>query len=422
LSQKSRRHPSVLYLLCLVQGCERFASGAMLSLFALYLTEHRHLGDSTAIFIVGAFLASTYLASWPSGWLADRWLGALCAARLGLVLPALGYAALWADAPSLFIPALGLVAVGQALFRSALTTLVSQLYEPESDRREAGFGLLYISVNLGYLAGPLCAELARGRSWPAIFTLATVSQFIASALLVLCSLPAPKTIDAEGIALSPLAPNVERARIYALWLLCAIAIVFWLALQQTGTSLALFAEHHTDRRWALLGGTGEVAPGHFATLHGGLVLVLTPLLLGALARLRAWKPSQSPPVRFVAGLLIAAGAFALMRAASLHGGDTGRAHIAWLLGCYLLLSIAEVLFGPLGMSFITKVAPPRFASRMAGIWYASIAIGQLLAGALGPIWQRWSHHDYFGCIALLCLGAAAAPLISLRRLHAALPH
>lgn len=422
MSQKSRRHPSALYLLCLVQSCERFASGAMLSLFALYLTEHRHFGDSTAIFIVGVFLASTYLASWPSGWLADRWLGALCAARLGLALPGLGYVALWADAPSLLAPALGLVAVGQALFRSALTTLASQLYEADNDRREAGFGLLYISVNLGYLAGPLCAELVRGRSWPAVFALSAASQFIAWVLLALCSLSARKAFYAEGSAPSPLPPNAERARIYALWLLCAIAIVFWLALQQTGTSLALFAEHHTDRRWALLGFAGEVAPGHFTTLHGGLVLLLTPLLLGALARLRAWKMSQSPPVRFVGGLLISAGAFALMRAASMHGGDTGRAHIAWLLGCYLLLSIAEVLVGPLGMSFITKVAPPRFASRMAGIWYAAIAIGQLLAGALGPIWQRWPHQDYFGCISLLCLGAAAALLISLRRLHAALPN
>mgnify|MGYP002136640933 CR=1 FL=1 len=171
-----------------------------------------------------------------------------------------------------------------------------------------------------------------------------------------------------------------------------------------------------------LGLAGEAAPGHFATLHGGLVLVFTPLLLRALSRLRDWKISPSTLGQFVWGLLVTAGAFVLMTVASLRGGDHGRAHIAWLLGCYLLLSLAEVLFSALGMSFVTKIAPPRFASRMAGIWYASIAVGQLFAGALGPLWQRLPHHRYFALIALLCLGAAAVLSARMRRLDIAHSH
>lgn len=422
MSQASRRHPSAVYLLCLIEGCERFACGALLSLFALYLTEHRQFADSTAILIIGGFLACTYLASWPCGWLADRWLGALGAARAGVVLTGLGYVALWTDATVLFWPALGLVVLGQGLFRPAISTLLSQLYVSDDSRREAGFGLFYISVNLGYLAGPLFAELARARSgWPAIFSLATAALLVASGLLAVCSFPTGKVVDAEHSERLVLPRPVERARLRALCLICAIAIVFWLALQQTGTSLPLFAEKRTNLHWSLLGFSGEAAPGYFATLHGGLVLVLTPLLLWSLARLRALKLSLSTPVQFVGGLLVTAGAFSLMSAASLYGGNQGRAHIAWLLGCYMLLSIAEVLFSALGTSFVTKVAPPRFASRMSGIWYASIAVGQLIAGAMGPLWQHWPQHRYFGCIALLCLIAAAGLLVSLRWLDAALP-
>lgn len=423
MSQKSRRHPSALYLLCAAQCCERVAAGAMLSLFALYLTEHRHFIDSVAILIVGGFLAGSYLASWPSGWLADRWLGALNTARLGAVLLCCGYAALWTDASGLLWPALGLAVLGQGLFRSAIATLVGQLYAHDESHREAGFGLVYVSVNLGYLAGPLCAELARARSgWPAIFGLAAGALVVSLGLLIGAALHARGASNAERTAPPPLPNHVERGRIEALLLLCGVAVVFWMALLQTGTSLTLFAENHTERRWSLLGLAGEAAPGHFATLHGGLVLVFTPLLLRLLARLRAWKISPSTLGQFVWGLLVTAGAFVLMSLASLRGGDNGRAHITWLLGCYLLLSLAEVLFSALGMSFVTKIAPPRFASRMAGIWYASIAIGQLLAGALGLLWQRWAHHQYFALIALLCLSAAAVLRAALRRLDLAISH
>ena len=415
--QKSRRHPSALYLLCLVEGGERFAASAILSLFALYLSQHRHFTDSASIMIVGGVLAGSYLANWPSGWLADRWLGASRSARLGALLLGLGYAALWTDAAAGLWVSLALLVVGQGLFRSAITTLVGQLYAADEAHREAGFGHFFMAVNLGYLAGPFCAEWMRARvGWHGVFGLAAAVLLLGLVLLVVGASSGQRTNVLVTSESRTLPPHIERSRVWALSVLSGVAVVFWSALHQTNTSLPLFVEHHTQHHWALLGFAGELAPGHFASLHGALALAFTPMLVKALAWLRVRNLAPSTPAQFAWGLVVIAAAFALMSAASLVGGDQGRVHLLWPVVCYALISLAEVLWGALGLALIARLAPPRLASRMAGLWYASMALGYLLAGGLGPLWQRWPHHRYFALLALLCLAAAALLLASLRRL------
>lgn len=422
LFQPSQRHPSALYLLCLVECCERFAASAMLSVFALYLTHHRRFSDGTAILVSGGFLAGSYISSWPGGWLVDVSLGARRTAWLGLGLLTMGYLILWADIPWLFWPGLALAFVGQGFFRAALTTLIGRLYAPSDARREAGFGLLYISVNLGYLTGPLVAEAARqDRGWPAVFGVGALALVLALALYLLRDAgTASYVARLDSRAGVQIHPRVEKARIRALGLLSAVAVVFWLAIQQTGTSLVFFAEHHTVRRVSLLGHTIEIAPGHFATLHGALVLCFTPLIIVGLARLRRRSLAPSTSLQFVWGMVATSLTFAVVSIASLVGGQDGRVHMLWLVSGYLLLSVAEVLWGALGLAFMTQLAPARVAARMAGIWYASVAAGHLLAGLLGPLWQRWPHHRYFAGIAALAFLAAAVLRLRLRSLEAAI--
>jgi MFS family permease len=115
------------------------------------------------------------------------------------------------------------------------------------------------------------------------------------------------------------------------------------------------------------------------------------------------------------GYVATAGAFALMALAGLRGGDLGRVSGVWLVGCYLLLSLAEVLLAPLGMSLLTQLAPKHKAAQAVGLWFAGSAIGNGLAGALGLCWDRWPHHRYFAALAAVSL-AAAVPLL-LRRRH-----
>jgi POT family proton-dependent oligopeptide transporter len=116
----------------------------------------------------------------------------------------------------------------------------------------------------------------------------------------------------------------------------------------------------------------------------------------------------------ICGYVATVGAFALMALAGLQRGDLGRVSGAWLVGCYLLLSLAEVFLGPLGVSLLTQLAPKHKAAPAVGPWFAGSAIGNGLAGALGLCWDRWPHHRYFAALAAASL-VAAVPLLSRRR-------
>lgn len=115
-----------------------------------------------------------------------------------------------------------------------------------------------------------------------------------------------------------------------------------------------------------------------------------------------------------------AAAFAFIAAAALRGGDSGRVSPLWLGGCYVLLSIGELLLSPMGLALVTQLAPPRLATRFVGLWFASVAIDHGGAAALGLLWSRWPHHRYFAAVAAVTLLAAAVLLQRLRALETAM--
>jgi len=206
----------------------------------------------------------------------------------------------------------------------------------------------------------------------------------------------------------------------AVWLVCGIAVVFWLTAQQAGSSLTLFAEAHTQRYLTFGAWIIPIGPGHFASLHSLLVLLLLPPFIYASRCMRRRGAELSIPVRMICGYIGTAGAFVVMGAACLRGGDTGRVHIGWLAGCYLLLSVAEVQLAPLGLALVTQLAPPGKMSCAVGLWFASVALGNGLTGALGLLWGRWPIHRYFALLALLSIDAALALWTRLRGLEALL--
>lgn len=163
-----------------------------------------------------------------------------------------------------------------------------------------------------------------------------------------------------------------------------------------------------------MGHSIPIGPGYFASLHGLIVLGLLPLVLSLESRKRGNGASITDKV--IWGYVITAAAFAVMAAGGLRGGDLGRVSGAWLLGCYALLSLGEVLLAPLGVALITRLAPKHKAGQAVGLWFASCAFGSGLGGALGLCWDRWPHHRYFAVLALLSLGAAVVLLPRRRQL------
>ena len=143
-----------------------------------------------------------------------------------------------------------------------------------------------------------------------------------------------------------------------------------------------------------------------------MVIALLPAFLYLHGR--SHSRSSSTAGMLVWGYVATAAAFALMTGASLRGGDAGRVSSAWLIGSYALLSLAEVLLAPLGVSLVTRLAPRHRAAQSVGLWFAGSAVGNGLAAMLGLCWDRWPHHRYFAALAAVSL-AAAVPLLSRRR-------
>ena len=403
----SRRRSGVLVLLCAVQGCERFAFAAMLPLFVLYAQERQGMSPPTALMVLAIFQALSYLSGLPGGWLADRRLGVYTSTGLGAAVLTLAYGSLGADHASLFWPALALMVVGHSLFRPGLHVLLARATGDGERARERGFLWNYLAANVGFALGALFGEWAHAAfGWGALFCGAAMASLLSAGLFLGTSLTQPTdSLDPTAIGTQP-ASEEGKGNMAAVWLLCSVAVVFWLTAQQPATSLAVFAAMNTQQHIVLFSRTMQLGPGHFAALHGLMVIAMLPVFLRLHGRRQAHGVSTGNLL--IWGYVATAAAFAWMAAASLQGGDTGRVSSAWLIGCYLLLSLAEILLAPLGMSLVTRFAPRDKAARAVGLWFASSAVGNGLTALLALGWDRWPHHRYFAALALVSLAAAAA--------------
>ena len=417
----STRPTCALTLLCVVQGCERFAFTAILPLFVLYLNRRHGLTEPTALLVFGLFNALSYVGGLPGGMLTDRKLGPTTGLLLGAALLTLGNALLASDTALLLWPALALLIAGHSLFRPSMTTLIGAVSSDDT-QRDRSFLIQYLAINLAGILGPLCAERAwAGVHWQRLFTLSAIVMLLGALLLATLASRLPQTAAAQ-----PRAHHAEQndgpaqERWHAVWLLSALAIVFWLTALQPGGSLALFAEANTARSLTLDGHSFSVGPTDFASLHGLLVIVLLPCWSLFAGGLRRYGAEPSTPLKMVWGYVFTSAAFALLATSSLRYGDGVRVSPAWLFACYVLLSLAELFLGPLTMSLVTRLAPPGRSGQAIGLWFAAGAVGNLAAGGLGLLWSRWPHHRFFAVLALLALGAAMALCAWLRRLETAL--
>lgn len=417
------RSTCVLFLLCAVQGCERFAFFAMLPLFVLYLQQHRGFTEEGSVLLLGVFQALSYVGALPAGVIMDRVLGRWPGTLLGCALLMFGYGGLALDRAVLFWPGLALMLVGHGFFKPGLNALGSSLFGTSAARRERGFLLLHFAVNVGAMVSPLCAEWSRSRGdWAGVFLWAAGGMFLAAMLLLVGSLLVGTQAEESSAApVNATSADSEENRWRAVRLICSLGVIYWLTAQQAGSSLAIFAEQNTVQQLSAMRSRVTVGPGHFASLHSLLVLALLPLLLWGTTWLRRRDQEPSTPVKMAWGYVATAASFAVMSAACLRGGDAGRVGAGWLTSCYVLLAIAELLLSPLGLSLLTRLSTPQRTSQSVGLWFTATAVGNVLAGALGYLWSQWSHHRYFELLALLALGAAAVLLVRQRRIEAAIP-
>ncbi|MCW2902401.1 MAG: hypothetical protein JWO67_4666 [Streptosporangiaceae bacterium] len=458
-------HPRGLATLFMTEMWERFSYYGMRAILVLFLAAPATTGglglpQGTAKALVGVYMAAVYLVALPGGWLADRVLGSRRAVLLGGVIIMLGHIAMAIPGgPGTVYTGLTLIIVGTGLLKPNIASLVGRLYRADEDaRRDAGFSLFYMGINLGALLGPFIAgTLAQKVSWHLGFGAAAVGmaagliQYVigqrylkdggpphrltpeerrhfarwgtigllgAVACVALAAMTGVLSLDALTWALTvisilvavgyfafmfygshEIAPQ-ERSRLRAYVWLFASAAVFQMIYDQGATELSVFASEQTD-----LSVGGWLMPSSWLqSVNPVMVLLLAP----AFAAL--WVRSGhriSTPVKFALGLALAGVSFLVMSLAAAGASGGARVSVGWLLLTYLVQTAGELCLSPVGLSVTAKLAPAAFAGQMMGVWYLATSVGDAIGGQLTRLsGTALSQPAYFLSLALIALTAA----------------
>lgn len=413
--------PKGLWPVLFLELWERFSYIGMRSLLMLYMVQELHLGVARAGVIYGNYTAAAYLLPVAGGVLADRRWGSRRAITVGAVFMALGHLAMVFSAQGTFFAALVLLVLGTGLFKANTASLIGELYGPHDPRRDAGFSLFYLTVNVGGFAAPLvCGSLAARGNWHLGFGAAGAGMLLGLIVWALC-LPwlgtagqAPKRRP-TGAAL-PREPldDVARDRLLAVLLLAILGnISLWAALGQTGSSMALFADRETN---LVLPVTGWQVPASWLQAANPLFIVVGMPLVNAAWRWveRRRNRAVSPVIKFAAGLALVSASFLLMSQAGYRVDAGVKVSMGWLLTATFLATTGELCVAPVGLSLVTKLSPRRFAAASMGVWYASIALANWAGGQLAGMYDTLDKGALF-FIPCAVTGATAFVLVFLAR-------
>ncbi len=427
---------------------------AMLVLFMVDAIENGGLGitDKNAVAIYGIYTAAVYLLALPGGWIADRLIGARRSVFWGGVVIASGHFTMAVPGSYSFFIGLMLIAVGTGLLKPNIAGLVSALYDENDRRRDAGFTLFYMGVNLGAILGPLvCGGLGQSDlfGWHWGFGAAGVGMVLGlimyrrgehklgdAGMAVSAPYENPQkawTIILSGAALLisvfsaialgwiDISPQVlavytaqfisavfflyfgyilffgglnpqEKKSCYLILTLCIASAIFWSGFEQAGSSLNLFADRYVDNTIDSLSFT--IPSSWYQSLNPTFIVLLAPLysMLWIWLSKRFLEPSS--PVKFAFGLLLLAAGFAVMIVAAKIVTGGGLAAPYWLVLTYLLHTMGELCLSPVGLSAISRLSPKSYVGQMMGLWFCASAIGNILAGLLAGHFDSESLQDF----------------------------
>ncbi|MBX9692871.1 MAG: peptide MFS transporter [Cyanobacteria bacterium] len=401
-------HPPGLVNLFFTEMWERFSFYGMRALLILYMVatvRDGGLGMSMADAgtIYGVYSMSVYLSSMPGGYVADRYLGARLSVLVGGIVIALGHFSMAVPLLPFFYTGMALIVIGTGLLKPNISTMLGLLYKADDPRRDAGFSIFYMGINLGAALSPIvCGFLAQSgefkgflksmgiaehMSWHWGFAAAGVGmvfgliQYVLQWKLLGDAGARPQPISAsEKQAVDPLS-KVEKERLTAIGILFLFSILFWAVYEQGGSSLNVFADRCTQTEifgWSF-------PSSWMQALQAIFVIALAPVFSMLWLRLGDRQPSS--PAKFTWGLFFLGLGILLMVPASMLAAS-GKVSPLWLTVVFLIETAGELCLSPVGLSTVTKLAPARYTSLTMGVWFIGMALGNLLAGMLGGMFDE----------------------------------
>ena len=449
----------------------------VLYLSATFIEGGFALSREEALVIYGIFTALVYVTPIFGGILADKLLGQQKAIYIGAIIMAIGqfsmaYSVIAAPQSRPFVLqiALALIIIGNGFFKPNISTILGALYHNNEANKDGGFTLFYMGINLGAFIAPLTAGLlGEVYGWQYGFMSAGVGMLVALLWFHL------RVFSLEGAGLPPLTRSQHQKQrllkrdyigigIYALvsiivallavYLLHIIAtplihdflilltlvtlagvgyliyqhthskkslqriivifvlslfnIVFWSGFEQAGGTFNLFALEQTNR----MVGSWEIPASWFQSINAIAIFALAPLFDILWRTLGRWDANPSTPLKFAFALVMLAVGFLLMSFAATLS-TTALVSPFWLMGVYLLHTIAELMISPIGLSMITKLAPPAIVSVMMGLWMASIAMGNYLAATMERIAEHFGYAQGAEMFSFIAYEAFAFAFVAL---------
>jgi proton-dependent oligopeptide transporter, POT family len=414
------KQPRGLYLLFTVEMWERFSYYGMRALLVLYMTKELMFSTEKAGNIYGWYTGLVYLTPLLGGYIADRYWGARKCILIGGILMALGHFAMAFSPLPFFYSALILLIFGNGFFKPNISTTVGKLYTEHDARRDGGFTIFYMGINLGAFFSPLiCGTLGERVGWHYGFGAAGVGMLIGLAIYMWLGdrllgdagkIPDNKPSDDPTKQPDPLTTE-EKHRIAVIFILAFFVIFFWASFEQAGSSLTLFAEHSTDRHIEFL--NWEFPTSWFQSVNPFLIFILAPMFSAIWIRLAEHGKDPSTPVKMALGLaLLTIGMVVMVVAGGIVDTNEGMVSMIWLLMAYFMFTVGELCLSPIGLSMVTKLSPVRFGSLMMGTWFGANFLSNLVGGIFAGNYDAMSKSTFF-MIPVATAGTAAVVLFVL---------
>jgi POT family proton-dependent oligopeptide transporter len=461
-------HPRGLATLFFTEMWERFSFYGGQAILILFMTAGADAGGmgmsaATAAAVYGLYTAGAYFMGLPGGWVADRLIGHRNAVLLGGVLIAAGNFSLATPGTVPFYLGLVLVVFGTGLLKPNVSAIVGELYPEGGARRDAGFSIFYMGINVGAFIAPLvCGVLAENINWHFGFAAAGIGMVLgltqyrlgyrylkdaghlrdearsrrsvatrlgvrglAIAIVVavvlaiatrtgVIGLTLEQAARATGVVIFAVAvyffgsiltvgglEAAEKKRVVVIFLLFVGAALFWAGFEQAGSSMNLFADRLTNR--SVFG--WEVPASWLQSVNPLFIIALSPVVGWLWVFLNSRRLEPPLPVKFGMGLVLLGTGFLVLAWGATYTVQGQLVSPAWLVTSYFLHTCGELAVSPVGLSSITKLSPPRYVGQMMGTWFMGAALGNLVAGLVAGFFETLALPTLFARVAIVVIVA-----------------